>query len=94
MEIIRSLVFYLGMILSFVLFGGAVYYLQKRIFDPRRVAIRRFRLKQCPRCQTNLDLAISFCPQCGHQIKERCASCGQARFVELPACPHCGGRKM
>jgi len=93
-EIIRSLVFYLGMILSFVLFGGAVYYLQKRIFDPRRVAIRRFRLKQCPRCQTNLDLAISFCPQCGHQIKERCASCGQARFVELPACPHCGGRKM
>ena len=92
-EIIRSLVFYLGMILSFAVFGGSVYYLQKRIFDPRRVAIRRFRAKQCPRCQTNLDLAEHFCPQCGYQIKERCPVCGQARFVELPNCPYCGGRK-
>src|SRR3989338_1622016 len=92
-EIIRSLVFYLGMILSFSIFGGAVYYLQKRIFDPRRVAIRRFRLKQCPRCQTNLDLAVNFCPQCGHQIKEQCTFCNQARLVELPSCPYCGKRK-
>jgi hypothetical protein len=92
-EIIRSIVFYLGMLLSFALFGGAVYYLQRRIFDPRRVAIRRFRAKQCPRCQTNLDLSGNYCPQCGHQVKERCPQCGQARYVELPACPSCGQKK-
>ncbi len=92
-ELLRSLVFYLGMVLSFVIFGGAVYYLQKRIFDPRRVAIRRFRLNQCPRCQTTLDLASEYCPNCGHHVREQCPSCNQPRFVELPYCPHCGHKK-
>jgi predicted RNA-binding Zn-ribbon protein involved in translation (DUF1610 family) len=91
-ELLRSIVFYLGMVLSFAVFGGAVYYLQKKIFDPRRVTIRRFRAKQCPHCQTNLDLSIYFCPNCGHQIREKCESCGQARFVGMPACPSCGNK--
>lgn len=89
-QIIRTLMFYGGMILSFALFGGAAYWLQKKIFDPRRVTLRRFRGKQCPHCQTNLDLAVFYCPNCGARIKERCAECGQARFVGLPNCPHCG----
>ncbi len=89
-ELLRSLVFYLGMVLSFVIFGGAVYYLQKRIFDPRRVAIRRFRQNQCPRCQTTLDLAAEYCPNCGHHVRQACPHCGQTKFVELPFCPHCG----
>ena len=93
-QIILSLVFYLGMVLSFVIFGGAVYYLQKRIFDPRRVAIRRFRQKRCPQCQTTLDLAEMFCPNCGHHIRERCAACGEQRFLELPFCPHCGNKAI
>lgn len=89
-EILRSIVFYLGMVLSFVIFGGAVYYLQKRIFDPRRVAIRRFRQNQCPQCQTTLDLADAFCPNCGHHVRDRCPNCSQLRLRELPYCPHCG----
>lgn len=92
-QLIRSLVFYLGMMLSFSVFGGAVYYLQKRIFDPVRVAIRRFRSKQCPHCQTNLDLSQNFCPQCGYQLKEKCASCGDMRFKDLPVCQYCGNKK-
>lgn len=92
-EILRSIVFYLGMVLSFVIFGGAVYYLQKKIFDPRRLAIRRFRAKQCPQCQTSLDLSQDFCPQCGHHIRENCPTCGKPRFIELPFCPHCGTKK-
>src|SRR3989344_494237 len=76
-KILRSLIFYCGMILSFLIFGGAVYYLQKKIFDPRRVAIRRFRAKQCPHCQTNLDLASLYCPNCGRPIKEKCKHCGK-----------------
>jgi len=91
-QIIRSLVFYLGMVLSFLIFGGAVYYLQKRIFDPRRVAIRRFRAKQCPHCQTSLDLAGAHCPNCGEKVRDRCSGCGQLRYVGLPACPNCGAR--
>lgn len=91
-ELIRSLAFYGGMLLSFVIFGGGVYYLQKRIFDPRRVIIRRFRAKQCPHCQTSLDLSGNFCPNCGEKIKEPCSSCHQMRFVGMPACPSCGNK--
>lgn len=92
-RILQSLVFYGGMILSFVVFGGAVYYLQKKIFDPRRVAIRRFRQKQCPRCQASLDLAGEFCPNCGYMLKKKCTSCGNSRFSDLPICPHCGAKE-
>lgn len=92
-QILRSIVFYLGMILSFVVFGGAVYWLQKKIFDPQRVMLRRFRAKQCPHCQASLDLAASFCPNCGAQIKEQCTHCSQYRFIGLPVCPHCGAKK-
>ena len=92
-EIFRTLLFYLGMIISFVVFGGAVYWLQKKIFNPRRIAIRRFRAKQCSRCQTSLDLSVFYCPNCGTQIKSKCEKCGQARFIELPNCPYCGDKK-
>lgn len=92
--ILRSLVFYLGMIFSLAVFGGAAYWLQKKVFDPRRVALRRFRSKQCPHCQTNLDLSVNFCPNCGAQIKEKCAKCGTPRFIDLPACPYCGDKKI
>jgi len=91
-QIISTLVFYSGMLLSFAVFGGTVYFLQKRIFDPRRVTIRRFRAKQCPHCQTNLDLAVNYCPNCGAQIKEKCTNCGNMRFKGLPACPVCGDK--
>lgn len=92
-RLLRSIVFYLGMILSFAVFGGAVYFLQKKIFDPRRLTIRRFRAKQCPHCQTSLDLATNYCPNCGYQLKEKCEKCGQARFIGLPNCPYCGNKK-
>lgn len=92
-RILRSIVFYLGMVLSFAVFGGAVYWLQRKIFDPRRVAIRRFRAKQCPQCQTSLDLSVSYCPNCGYHLKEKCAACGALRFVDLPHCPNCGSKR-
>ncbi len=92
-EIIRTLLLYGGMILSFAVFGGAVYWLQRKVFDPRRVTIRRFRAKQCSHCQTSLDLSVFYCPNCGGQIKDKCEKCGQARFVGLPNCPYCGDKK-
>ena len=92
-DLFRSLLFYVGMFLSFAIFGGAVYFLQKKIFDPRRVTIRRFRAKQCPQCQTNLDLSAEYCPNCGAHIRTTCEKCGKDRFAGMPFCPHCGDRK-
>ncbi len=93
-QIFQTILFYVGMLLSFAIFGGAVYFLQKKIFDPRRVTIRRFRAKQCPHCQTNLDLSVFYCPNCGAQLKEKCLKCNQARFIGLPNCPYCGDKKQ
>ncbi|EKD24293.1 MAG: hypothetical protein ACD_81C00062G0013 [uncultured bacterium] len=91
-NIFRSLLFYFGMFFSFAIFGGAVYFLQKKIFDPRRVTIRRFRSKECPQCQTNLDLSAEYCPNCGAHIRTTCAHCSKDRYIGLPFCPHCGDK--
>ncbi len=88
--LLKSIVFYGGMVLSILIFGGAVYLLQKRIFDPKRVAMRRLRQKLCPSCQTSLDLADEFCPDCGRKLKEKCSSCVEDRWVDFPKCPNCG----
>lgn len=87
--LLKSLVFYGGMVLSILLFGGAVYLLQKKIFDPRRVAIRRLRQKQCPNCQTSLDLGAGYCPNCGRKLKENCPQCGKERWTDFHFCQYC-----
>ena len=88
--LLKSIVFYGGMLLSIFLFGGAVYLLQKRIFDPRRVAIRRLRQKQCPNCQTSLDLGVGYCPNCGRKLRENCVKCNKERWADFRFCQHCG----
>lgn len=92
--ILKSMVFYGGMVLSIALFGGAVYLLQKRIFDPRRVAIRRLRDKKCPNCQVSLDLSAAYCPNCGRKIREECSVCHKERWVDFPHCQYCNAPKM
>lgn len=92
--LLKSVVFYGGMLLSIFLFGGAVYLLQKRIFDPRRVAIRRLRQKQCPNCQTSLDLGVGYCPNCGRKLKENCPKCAKERWADFRFCQHCGDTKI
>ncbi len=87
--LLKSLIFYGGMVLSIIIFGGAVYLLQKRIFDPKRVSARRLRDKLCPSCQASLDLANEYCPNCGRKLKIMCAKCGKERWMDLPFCPHC-----
>lgn len=91
--LLRSLLFYGGMVLSISIFGGAVYVLQKKIFDPRRVAIRRLRQKQCPGCQASLDLSADYCPNCGRKLKDKCPSCGKERWLDLEFCQNCRAQK-
>jgi len=92
--LLRSLVFYGGMVLSIAVFGGAVYWLQKKIFDPQRVAMRRIRQKQCPSCQVSLDLGGNYCPNCGRKLREQCPSCAKERWLDLEFCPSCQAKKV
>ncbi len=89
-QILKSLLSYLGMILSALIFGGAVYLLQKRIFDPKRLAKRRLRDKKCPNCSFSLDLSSKFCSFCGQKIMKECLSCKKNRYIDLDFCGYCG----
>ncbi|WP_081652863.1 DUF5050 domain-containing protein [Candidatus Stoquefichus massiliensis] len=43
----------------------------------------------CPRCKTEVNDDMNFCPQCGMKI-ERCPHCGQPIIQGAKFCSHCG----
>lgn len=92
-SILRYVIYYGVVILVIVIFGGIVYLIQKRVFSPLRVAIRRIKDNKCPGCSFSLNHDHNFCPKCGLQLKEECASCHQLRVKYLSHCPHCGNKK-
>jgi predicted RNA-binding Zn-ribbon protein involved in translation (DUF1610 family) len=87
---VRYIVYYGSVILIIVLFGGTVYYIQKKVFDPKKVAARRMKDKKCPKCSFSVDSQYHFCPSCGLQLKEICKNCEKMKVRYLSHCPHCG----
>lgn len=87
---LRYVIYYGSVIIVIGLFGGIVYYIQKRVFDPKKVAIRRLKDKKCPGCSFALDPHHNFCPDCGLQLKEKCGHCGNLKIRYLSHCPICG----
>jgi len=87
---LRYIVYYGSVILVIALFGGIVYFIQKRVFSPAKVAIRRLKDKKCPGCSFALNSDHNYCPKCGQQIKEKCVNCGKAKIRYLAHCPNCG----
>jgi hypothetical protein len=87
---LRYIIYYGSVFLVIGLFGGIVYYIQKKVFDPAKVAVRRLKDKKCPRCSFILDSDHNFCPNCGLQLKEKCGNCGNPKIRYLAHCPNCG----
>lgn len=87
---LRYIIYYGSVILVIGLFGGIVYYIQKKVFDPIKVAVRRLKDKKCPGCSFVLDSDHNFCPNCGLQLKEKCGNCGNLKIRYLAHCPNCG----
>lgn len=87
---LRYIIYYGSIILVIGLFGGIVYYIQKKVFDPTRVAVRRLKDKKCPGCSFTLDSDHVFCPNCGLQLKEKCEHCENLKIRYLAHCPNCG----
>jgi len=90
MPFLRYIIYYSSVILIIGLFGGIVYYIQKKVFDPVKVAVRRLKNKKCPGCSFVLDSDHNFCPNCGLQLKEKCENCGNLKIRYLAYCPYCG----
>ena len=87
---LKYVIYYISTFLVIAIFGGIVYLIQKRVFDPKRVALRRLKENKCANCSFPVDRAFDFCPKCGWQLKEKCPICGNFRIKNLPHCPFCG----
>lgn len=89
-----SYVIYYAMVLAIILFfGGMVFYIQKRVFNPSVVARRRLREHKCPSCSFPIEAGQKFCTDCGTQIRVECELCGSLRYPDLPYCSTCGNKK-
>ena len=93
-QILKSLLSYLGMLISALIFGGAVYFLQKKIFNKKRIALRHLRDRKCPNCSFSLELSKNFCSNCAHKILEKCTECGKDSYADLEVCQYCRYRKL
>ena len=87
--VLRFILYYGSIILVIALFGGIVYYIQRRIFDPRKVAIRRLKDSKCPGCTFTINLQDNYCPNCNLEIRVKCAGCKQYRNKFLNFCQNC-----
>lgn len=84
---------YFLLLLTPVLFGGIVYWIQKKVYNKKAVMIRALKSHKCPSCSMSLHESNRYCPVCHYQIKETCESCKGERVVGLAYCPSCGVSK-
>ena len=90
--LLKYVIYYGSVFLVIFILGGIVYFIQKRIYDPQRVALRHLRGNRCPGCSFDLNLSETFCPHCGRQIKTECTQCSELMYSDLTNCPFCGTR--
>ena len=88
----RYLVYYLGMALIILIFGGGVYILLKKVYAQDRVRKRRLMKEECPSCGFPLKLSKFFCSKCGKQVYTSCKKCKQPRLIDSDFCSNCGSR--
>ena len=88
--VLRYILYYGSAVLVILLLGGIVYFIQKKIYNPKRVTLRHLKNGKCPGCSLDLRLAEKFCPNCGRAIRSECPECSHLQYRDLPSCPHCG----
>ena len=87
---LRYILYYGSVAVIIGIFGGLVYYIQKKVYSPKAVAIRRLKDGKCPGCSFPVNLHSKFCPDCGLQLKEECGHCTHLKIRYLAHCPTCG----
>lgn len=90
---LRYIVYYGAVLIVILILGGIVFYIQKKLYDPRKVALRHLKDSKCPNCSFNLELSETYCPKCRRQIKAKCQKCGNYRYIDLDFCPVCGNKE-
>ncbi|MDD5376870.1 MAG: zinc ribbon domain-containing protein [Candidatus Gracilibacteria bacterium] len=68
----------------------SIYFLQKKIFNRKRLIERRIENGQCQFCGKRLKEGDIYCPFCGENQFRKCGKCKEETYRELPICRKCG----
>ena len=83
---------YLVMALAIAAALGLIYFFQKKLFSPEKLALPRIARGQCQSCGMQLPAASAHCPGCGAGQYRDCPLCGRPTFVNGRHCTTCGGQ--
>ena len=89
-EVLRYIIYYISLALLVVVFGGIVYFIQKKIFSSSAVAHRRLAKGHCPSCEFRINYEQKNCSNCGIELLQNCHSCHKPSSKFLDFCRHCG----
>lgn len=67
-----------------------IYFIQKTIFNPKRLYQKRLMKGTCYRCNRKLPKKDGICPFCGTNQLKKCAHCGAQTYVAGKYCIVCG----
>lgn len=91
-----SLLNYFAILLVVLIFGGLIYWVQKRTVAKKKSAanlksLSRFvSLSKCFDCGYKVDYTKPFCPFCGTGLHEECTFCKHTMNKNESFCSHCG----
>ncbi len=68
----------------------AIYIIQRKIYNLRRLEMRRLMKGECFRCGKKTPPDSVHCPFCGIHQYEKCASCDNTSFAAADFCTTCG----
>ena len=67
-----------------------IYFFQTKLFDKKRLMIKRLSKSQCVSCSKRLYSDVLFCPFCGEDQYRPCPRCRRETYVGAECCINCG----
>ncbi len=67
-----------------------IYFIQKKIFNQKRLYQKRLMKSRCYRCDRKLPKQDGICPFCGSNQMRKCGHCGDQTYVAGEYCIVCG----
>ncbi len=87
---IMMLWYYFLILLAIGIALAAIYFLQKKVFNRKRLLEKRVEGNECQFCGKHLREGDIHCPFCGENQFRKCGKCKEETYRELPICRKCG----
>ncbi len=82
--------YYFLILLAIGIALASIYFLQKKVFNHKRLIEKRIERSQCQFCGKHLREDDVHCPFCGENQFRKCGKCKENTYRELTICRKCG----